>query len=180
MKYLSQMLIAGGLAVGLAVSGTAAQAQTAAQQAPQHELKPVSPAALTAAKELLTLKNAPAMYTGAIAGIVQRVKSNLLQNNLNYQKDLDEVALVVAKELGGRESEVTEQMAKIYANFFTEQELKDLVTFYKAPLGQKLLTAEPNAISASMSFMNQWGQQITEKVGERFRDEMKKRNKPVL
>lgn len=178
MKYLSQMLIAGGLAVGLAVSGAAAQAQTA--QAPQHELKPVSPAALAAAKELLTLKNAPAMYTGAVAGIVQRVKSNLLQNNLNYQKDLDEVALVVAKELAGREFEVTEQMAKIYANFFTEQELKDLVAFYKAPLGQKLLTAEPQAISSSMSFMNQWGQQITEKVGERFRDEMKKRNKPVM
>ena len=179
MKYLSQMLIAGGLAVGLAVSGAAAQAQTAAP-APQHELKPVSPAAMAAAKELLTLKNAPAMYTGAVAGIVQRVKSNLLQNNLNYQKDLDEVALVVAKELSGRESELTEQMAKIYANFFTEQELKDLVAFYKAPLGQKLLTAEPQAISASMGFMNQWGQQITEKVGERFRDEMKKRNKPVM
>lgn len=179
MKYLSQMLIAGGLAAGLALSGATAQAQTAAPAAKQ-ELKPVSPAALAAAKELLTLKNAQAMYAGAVPGIVQRVKANLLQNNLNYQKDLDEVALVVAKDLAGRESEVSEQMAKIYANFFTEQELKDLVTFYKTPLGQKLLTAEPQAISVSMGFMNQWGQQTTEKVGELFRDEMKKRNKPVM
>ena len=54
------------------------------------------------------------------------------------------------------------------------------MAFYKAPLGQKLLTAEPQAISASMGFMNQWGQQITEKVSVLFRDEMKKRNKPVL
>ena len=179
MKYLSQMLIAGSVAVGLALSGAAAQAQTAAAPA-QQQLKPVSPAALAAAKELLALKNAQAMYAGAIPGIVQRVKANLLQNNLNYQKDLDEVALVVAKELAGHESEVSEQMAKIYGNFFTEQELKDLVVFYKTPLGQKLLTAEPHAISASMGFMNQWGQQTTEKVGELFRAEMKKRNKPIM
>lgn len=179
MKYLSQMLIAGGFAVGLALSGAAAQAQTAAAPA-QQQLKPASPAALAAAKELLTLKNAHAMYASAIPNIVQRTKANLLQNNLNYQKDLDEVALVIAKEFAGRESEVSEQMAKIYANDFTEQELKDLVTFYKTPLGQKLLTMEPHAIASSMGFMNQWAQQTAEKVADQFRDQMKKRNKPIM
>ena len=34
-------------------------------------------------------------------------------------------------------------MAQIYANEFTEQELKDLVVFYKSPLGQKLLRPSP-------------------------------------
>ena len=179
MKYLSQMLIAGGLAVGLALSGGAAQAQTAAP-APKQELKPVSPAAMAAAKELLNLKNAQAMYASAIPNIIQRTKANLLQNNLNYQKDLDEVALAIAKDLAGRESEVADQMAKIYANAFTEQELKDLVTFYKSPLGQKLLTTEPHAIASSMGFMNQWAQQTAEKVAEEFREQMKKRNKPIM
>jgi hypothetical protein len=179
MKYLSQMLVAGTFAVGLALSGVAAQAQTAAP-APKQELKPVSPSAMAAAKELLALKNAQAMYASAIPNIVQRTKANLLQNNLNYQKDLDEVALVIAKDLGGRESEVADQMAKIYGNFFTEQELKDLVTFYKTPLGKKLLTEEPHAIASSMGFMNQWAQQTAEKVAEEFRDQMKKRNKPIM
>lgn len=177
MKYLSQMLIAGGMAVGFALSGVAAQAQTAA---PAQQTKPVSPSAMAAAKELLTLKNAHAMYASAIPNIVQRTKANLLQNNLNYQKDLDEVALVIAKEFAGRESEVSEQMAKIYANDFTEQELKDLVTFYKTPLGQKLLSTEPHAIASSMGFMNQWAQQTAEKVADEFRNQMKKRNKPIM
>lgn len=179
MKYLSQMLIAGGVAVGLALSGAAVQAQTPAPP-PKLDLKPVSPAAMAAAKELLTLKSAQVMYASAIPNIVQRTKANLLQGNLNYQKDLDEVAIVIAKDLAGRESEVSDEMAKIYANVFTEQELKDLVTFYKAPLGQKLLTAEPHAIAASMGFMNQWAQQIGVKVAEEFRDQMKKRNKPIM
>ncbi len=61
--------------------------------------------------------------------------------------------MVVAKNLAGRESEIGEQMAKIYASDFTEQELKDLVTFYKSTLGQKLLAEEPKTIAASMAFM---------------------------
>lgn len=179
MKSLSQMMVAGSLAVGLALSGAAAQAQT--QPAPQaQQLKPVSPAAMAAAKELLNLKNAHVMYASAVPNIIQRTKANLLQNNLNYQKDLDEVALVIAKEFAGRENEVSEQMAKIYANDFTEQELKDLVTFYKTPLGAKLLSEEPKAIAASMGFMNQWATQFSEKVAEQFRAEMKKRNKPIM
>ena len=80
-----------------------------------------------------------------------------MQSNLNYQKDLNEVAVIVAQKLAGREKEIGEGMAKVYANEFSEQELKDLVTFYKSPLGQKLLSTEPRAIQFSMSYMNQVG-----------------------
>ena len=83
---------------------------------------------------------------GAVPNIVQQTKDVLLQNNLNYQKDLNEVAAIVAQNLAGRKKEIGDGMAKIYANEFTEQELKDLVAFYKSPLGQKLLTTEPMAI----------------------------------
>jgi hypothetical protein len=70
-------------------------------------------------------------------------------------------------------------MAQVYANEFTEQELKDLVTFYKSPLGQKLLSNEPRAIQFSMSYMNQWAQQFAETINGQFRAEMKKRGKEI-
>ena len=41
-------------------------------------------------------------------------------------------------------------MAQIYASEFTEQELKDLVTFDKSPLGQKLLAGEPISTAPPM------------------------------
>ncbi len=81
------------------------------------------------------MKNASAMYAAAVPNIVQQTKDQLLQSNLNYQKDLNEVAVIVAQKLAGREKEIGDGMAKIYATAFTEQELKDLVTFYKSPLG---------------------------------------------
>src|ERR1700686_4730415 len=135
MKRLSRILSAASLAVGVALAGVPA----GAQQPAAPPLKLASPAAIAAAKEILAMKNASAMYASAVPNIVQQTKDALLQSNLNYQKDLNEVAVIVAQALAGREKEIGEGMAKIYANEFTEQELKDLVTFYKTPLGQKVL-----------------------------------------
>jgi uncharacterized protein len=178
MKGASGILLATGLAMGLTLATPPAGAQqpAAPQAAP---LKPVSPSALAAAKDLLAAKNVGQVFANAVPNIVQRTKDAFLASNLNYQKDLNEVAVVVAQTLAGREKEIGEQMAKIYANDFTEQELKDLTTFYKSPLGQKLLSAEPQAIQASMNYMNQWAQAFSEAVASEFRNEMKKRGKPL-
>jgi hypothetical protein len=173
MKRLSQILAAAGLALGLALSGVPAGAQ---QPAPP---KPASPAAIAAAKEILAMKNASAMYASAVPNLVAQTKDALLQANLNYQKDLNEVAVIVAQQLNGREKELGEGMAAIYASEFSEQELKDLVTFYKSPLGQKLLTTEPKAIQLSMQFMTQWGRTFSETVNAAFRAEMRKRGKEI-
>lgn len=182
MKGFSGILSAAGVAAALALSGAPAMAQAPKQGAPapaSQPLKQASPAALAAAKEILTLKNAAAMYQAAVPNIVEQTKNALIQSNLNYQKDLGEVAIIVAKNLAGREKEIGDGMAQVYANEFSEQELKDLVTFYKSPLGIKLLSTEPRAIQFSMSYMNQWALQFAGVVNEEFRSEMKKRNKPL-
>ncbi|MFL6817996.1 MAG: DUF2059 domain-containing protein [Bradyrhizobium sp.] len=175
MKSLATLFTAAGLALGLALTGVPAGAQQ--QQAPP--LKPASPAAVAAAKEILVMKNAGAMYASAVPNLVQKTKDQLMQSNLNYQKDLNEVAVVVAQKLAGREQEIADGMANVYANEFSEQELKDLVTFYKSPLGKKLLASEPKAISFSMSYMNQWAQNFAETINGEFRAEMRKRGKQI-
>ncbi|XSC47320.1 DUF2059 domain-containing protein [Bradyrhizobium sp. RDT10] len=179
MKSLSRILSAAGLAVGLALTAVPADAQQKNAPAATTPLKPGSPAALAAAKEILAMKNASAMYANAVPNLVEQTKNVLMQSNLNYQKDLNEVAVIVAKNLAGREKEIGEGMAQVYANEFTEQELKDLVTFYKSPLGQKLLSSEPRAIQFSMSYMNQWAQAFAETINGQFRAEMKKRGKDI-
>jgi uncharacterized protein len=172
MKSVWKLLPVATLAVGLALSVAPAGAQQPA--APKS-----SPAAIAAAKEILAIKNASAMYANAVPGLVEKTKIALIQQNLNYQKDLTEVAQVVAQQLKGRENEIGEGMAQVYASEFTEQELKDLVTFYKSPLGKKLIEAEPRAIGLSMAFMNSWAQNFSETVMGAFRAEMRKRGKEI-
>lgn len=168
MKTMTNVLFAAGLA--LMLCGASAQAQQA---------KPPSAAAIGYAKEILAAKNLGALYQGAVPGLVQRTKDVLLQANLNYQKDLNEVAVKVAKDLAGREQEIGEEMAKIYASSFTEPELKDLAAFYKSPLGAKVIVQEPAAFNTVRQFMDQWAQKFSEEINGRFRAEMKARGKEI-
>ena len=76
MKSLSIILSAAGIALGLALTTVAAGAQQPAQQpAP---LKPASPAAIAAARELLTLKNVSAVYSGAVSKFPSLMSLNAL------------------------------------------------------------------------------------------------------
>jgi uncharacterized protein len=173
MKSVLKIVPAACLAVALALgAGPAAAQRQAAPAAP-------SPGSIAAAREILTLKHASAMYANAVPGMVEKVKATLIGQNLNYQKDLNELAPIVAKQLAGREQEIGDGMVGVYAGEFTEQELKDLVTFYKSPLGQKLITNEPKAIDLSMQVMNAWAQNFSEVVASAFRAEMKKRGKEM-
>jgi uncharacterized protein len=176
MKSVFKILPTAGLLLGLAL---AAQPAAAQQQQPVPTLKPGTPACMAAAREILQMKSAAAMYANAVPNIVAQTKDQLLSTNLNLQKDLNEVAVIVAQKLAGKEKEIGEGMAQIYCNEFTEQELKDLVTFYKSPLGKKLLTSEPRAIQFSMSYMNSWAQNFAETVNGEFRAEMRKRGKQI-
>jgi uncharacterized protein len=173
MKSVLRMLPAACVALGLALAAMSEPACAQAQPAPP------SPAAIAAARELLAVKNSRVLYADAVTGVVERTKTALIQSNINYQKDLNEVSLIVAKNLAGRENEIGEVMASIYAQVFTEQELKDLTAFFKSPLGQKLLTAEPRAMNASVNFMKDWASRFGEVVNEQFRIEMHKRGKDI-
>lgn len=170
MKKLLNMVLVAGAALGLMLGSAAAQTPAA---------KPASAAAIGYAKEILTAKNVVGIYQNAVPGLVQRTKDVLLQSNLNYQKDLDEVALTVVKELAGREKEIGEEMARIYANVFTEQELKELATFYKSPLGAKVIAQEPVAFNQARQYMDQWAEKFAQEINAKFRVEMKKRGKEI-
>jgi hypothetical protein len=181
MKNVFRILPAAGvlLALGLAGLPASAQQKQAAPAAPAPSLKQCSPAAKDNATEILKFKGASALYANIIPNLVLQTKETLLAANLNYQKDLTEVATIVNQSLQGREKEVGEGMAQVFCSEFSEQELKDLVTFYKTPLGQKLLVSEPRAIQFSMGYMNQWAQNFAETVNGQFRAEMRKRGKQI-
>lgn len=168
MKKLVDALLIAGFAAVLALGSAPAQAQA----------NP-TPAAVAYAKEILAAKNVNDLYKEAVPSLVEQTKNILLQSNLNYQKDLNEVAIKVAKDLAGRDKEIGDQIAKLYASAFTEAELKDLVAFYKSPLGKKAIEKEPEVFNAARQFMNEWAQKFSGEINGKFRAEMRARGKEI-
>jgi hypothetical protein len=138
-----------------------------------------SASALAAARQLLELKGAFTVYTGAVPGTIENIKNELLQSNISYQKDLNDVAAKLRQDMQGRDAEIGNEMVRQYATDFSEQELKDILAFYKTPLGKKLLDQEPKTIAASLQFMRDWGQRFADEVDGKFHVEMKNRGKPI-
>ena len=104
------------------------------------------------------MKNASAMYANAVPNIVEQTKNALLQSNLNYQKDLNEVAVDRRQEprrprKGNRRRHGADLCQRVH-----RAGTEGPGDFYKSPLGQKLLATEPQAIQFSMAYMNQWAQ----------------------
>ena len=71
--------------------------------------------------------------------------------NPNMFKDLTDVAATLRKEYAPRLSALRQDIVKLYAARFTEQELKEMLAFYKSPIGKKLLTEEPAFVERTMT-----------------------------
>ncbi len=138
-----------------------------------------SASAITTAKEVITAKGAAALYDPLVPGVIEQAKSVFLQANPTLGKDLNEVAVKLRAEYAPRKAEVLNDMAKLYASRFTEQELKDALAFYKSPLGRKLLAEEPNILDQSMKNAQTWADRLSQEVIAKIRTEMKKRGHEI-
>jgi hypothetical protein len=134
-----------------------------------------SAGALAVAKELVELKSGAGMFDTVISGTVDRLKGLVLQTNPQLVKDINATADVLKAEFAPRRSELVAEVAKLYAARFTEQELKELLAFYKTALGKKLIAQEPQVLDETVRFSQVWAARTSDEILRRFRAEMKKR-----
>lgn len=134
-----------------------------------------SAASMLVAKQLISVTGATTLFNPLIAGVVEQAKLLYLQQNPGLAKDLNEIAAKMRKDLQPRFAEVTNQIAKLYATHFTEQELKAILAFYRSPAGKKMLVQQPIVVDASMKFAQDWANKLSEQVTAKMRDELRKR-----
>jgi hypothetical protein len=134
-----------------------------------------SAAAMATAKELIAVTGATTLFSPLIAGVVEQAKVLFLQQDPSLSKDLNEISTQIRTDLTPRFSELTDEVARLYATNFSEQELKDILAFYKSPAGQKLLAQQPKVVDASMKFAQDWANKLSDQVIAKMRDELKKR-----
>ena len=134
-----------------------------------------SPAAVALGRELVEIKGGAGMFDPIIINVIEQTKGNLLQMNPQLSKDLNDVSTQLRNEFTPRRVELIAEAGRLYAVAFTEAELKDMLAFYKAPLGKKMLEREPVVLDQTFTFMQQWAPRVGEEVMNRFRAEMKKK-----
>jgi len=147
-----------------------AQQQPAQQQAPQPSTNAVALAA-----QIIIAKGPVQIYDPVIPGLIERARGVFLQQNPMLSRDLNEVAARLRTEFVPRTTELLNDAAKLYATRFSEQELRDVLAFYKSPLGQKVVSEEPAILDESMKNVDTWAGKFANEVMAKFRAEMKKK-----
>jgi hypothetical protein len=131
--------------------------------------------AIALAKEIITLKGSAGGFNAVGTAVIEQAKANFIQTNPMLTKDLNDVAAKLRTDYAARLGEPLNEAAKAYAAAFTEQELKDIASFYRTPVGKKVVAEEPAIFERSMTSVDSWADKFSEEVITKMRAEMKKK-----
>ncbi len=134
-----------------------------------------SASAIATAREVLETKGGLVMFEPIVPGVIETAKNVFVQQSPNLQKDLNEVAAALRTSMAPRTNELKNEIAKTYAQNFSEPELKELLVFFKTPIGKKLITQEALYVEQALTRAQDWGNRLSDEVMSKIRAEMKKK-----
>ena len=150
-----------------------------AASAPASAQQPPSANAIALAKEIIAAKASAESFEAVGPSVIEQAKGMFLQTNPALSKDLNEVAAKLRTDLAPRFAQPLTDAAKLYASKFSESELKEVLAFYKSPVGKKVITEEPNILEQSMQNLDSWASALSEEIIGKMRTEMKKRGHDI-
>jgi len=100
----------------------------------------ISPDQLALARKYVDLTDKVDVYGTTIADVAAGSLATVLRQNPQIGQQATEAVTAVVTEYKGKRADLMDEIARIYAQEFTADELQQFVTFYSSPAGQKLAT----------------------------------------
>lgn len=101
----------------------------------------VAPEQLAMARKYIDLTDRGAIFETTVVEIGIDTMRQIVTQNPEIQDQTDTAIGEVIKDYNGRKGELLDQFARVYAIYFTLEELTEIVAFYESPTGQKLAQA---------------------------------------
>lgn len=150
----------------VALFGFVAVAQ--AQQAP-------SAAQLKLARQVVEMQGSQRSFEGAVPTIFTQIYNQYVSQNPDLDKDIAAALRALLPEFDKRKEEITGILARVYAEKFTEAELKDIVAFYESPTGKKFVGSTADIGKQTMGKLQEWSGKVNQDAIDRLKAEMKKK-----
>ena len=144
-------------------------------QAPQAQK--IDPERLALAQKLIETTGANKLATQVMHMMAPQMTQMLVRVRPDKKKEIVSIMREVMKELSAPANmrQLTDQIARIYAEEFTAEEMRQILAFYKTPVGKKLIARMPNLVRRSQLAGRAWGQQMARKAMQRLRQKAKER-----
>jgi hypothetical protein len=133
----------------------------------------ITPEHLHAALDAVLSSKMANNYDNALPAISESVQSQLIRLRPDLYQKISEVVQNVALGLASRRSDLNNDVARVWANAFSEDELKAITAFYRSPAGQKFLQVGPKVAADSVQALKGWSDRVGEELMEKSREALK-------
>lgn len=130
---------------------------------------------LAAIEQLITASNSMAlaqqmstMFSTEFAKAIKSARPNV------PQKALDVLPEVVGTVMQENIASMKQIFVTIYDKYYSLDDIQQLTQFYQSPLGQKLLTVQPQLAQDSMQAGVRWGQMLEPEIQRRVKERLAK------
>lgn len=111
---------------------------------------------LAAARAAVNAIESTDQFDNILLNAATQVKADLIGNNPNLQTEISDMVDDAALSLAPRRSDLENEVARVYAKLFTEQELTQVAEFYGSEAGRKLLRQGPLATRETLAAAEIW------------------------
>ena len=126
-----------------------------------------SPEAMAAARKLVVTLKIADQYRALLPQLLLKLRPVVAQDRPEIERDYDALTVPGAEIYAPAVASMTDQIAALYAQSFTVDELRQIEAFYAGPAGRKYLEKSDALAQASA--------QISQDVSQKAADELKQR-----
>ena len=143
------------------VTGAAAQAPDAARVA--------------AAKEMMSVAGVSKQFDEVMPVLTRQLSEGFVAVAPDKADEIREVFKQLSVKFIDRKGELMDQVAAVYAEQLTQEELTAIAAFYRSAVGTKFIAIQPLVMRQAMALGQRWGAQLGREIEEEARRELKRR-----
>ena len=133
----------------------------------------ISEESLKLGLQLVKLSGNSETFNIILPNIADQAKNAFVRANPQMQLGIIDIVDRVALSLINRRPDLDNALARVWASGFTDDEMRELITFYSTDVGKKYAELHPKLLTVQMATALEWGkavsQELTEKVAAELR-----------
>jgi hypothetical protein len=134
-----------------------------------------SPEARAAARNLVLTMKLDDQYKAMLPTILLGLKPVVVQDRPEIERDYDAMGAMMVDTYAPFYNAMLDAAASIYADSFTVEELRQIETFYRLPVGQKLLEKSPALAQQRDTAVQDLGRKASDEIKARLTDALRQK-----
>ncbi len=127
----------------------------------------ITPSHLQAALEAVHALGTDRDFDLVLPNVATQVEGVLMQQRPDLYRQITATVQTAALDLVQRRLDLNNDIARVWALTFTEEELRQITAFYQSPAGQKLALQGQPMMQATVDTLQAWSERLSNELLER-------------